>query len=207
MSLEKVFYLSQVMKILNNTDLNFLYLANQFKNYLSRDQITSILTNNILMEKDSFKIILNGAYENYESNNDPINQINRINNAFKNKNTVIVKNLETFNFEINYICKSLGFNTDAHMYISPEGSVGFPLHQDDRSVVITMLYGMKKFYVEDNNILNEFILREGDILFIKQGVYHKAETISSSCHISYGFVNKLYNEYGYSYPVNVDIPI
>jgi ribosomal protein L16 Arg81 hydroxylase len=206
MSLEKVSYLSQVLKELNKTDLNFFYLEKQFETYLSRDEIKSILTNNILIEKDSFKVVLNGVYENYESSNDPLNQISRINTAFENKNTVIVKNLETYNHTINYLCQSLGSNTDAHMYLSPEGSIGFPLHQDDRSVVITLLYGSKKFIVEDNNTLHNFILNQGDILFIRQGIYHKAETLTSSCHISYGFSEKLYNEYGYSYPLNINLP-
>lgn len=169
---------------------------------LSRQQINMILTNLNLIEKNSFKIVAGGMYENHFMNNDPVNEIERIKKSFQDGNTVVVKNLETYNMELDVLCRAIGNNVDAHMYISPKNAVGFPMHEDDRSVFIFMLYGEKLFKVGGDTVL----LEPGDMLYIKQGIKHKAEAIDGSCHISFGLAEVFLDESSISLPIDINLP-
>ena len=169
---------------------------------LSKSTIQDILTNPGLIEINSFKVVTSGMYENFESNNDPLNQINRIKKAFDDGNTVVVKNLETYNLELDWVCKAIGNNVDAHMYISPKDASGFPMHTDDRTVFIFMQYGEKEFYVEDQKI----VLEAGDMLYLKQGVKHKAIATQGSCHLSFGLATNTISELHESLPIPIQLP-
>jgi mannose-6-phosphate isomerase-like protein (cupin superfamily) len=206
---ERVSSLCSFFKKIEKKDYLFKHFSNVFDTYITKKEIQDILTNNILIEKDSFKIVRNGFYQNKDNSirkNDPSYEIPRIKESLKDNCTIVVKNLEMYNEEIHNICSSIGSSVDAHMYISNMGSNGFPLHDDDRSVFITMLYGEKIFYIDSNNKLEEIIVKSGDVLFIKQGVKHKAIASEASCHISYGCADLFYNTYGHSYPIPIDLP-
>lgn len=169
---------------------------------LSINEINNILTDTILIEKNSFKVVRNSMYENYDMNNDPITEIRRVSQAFEEGCTVVAKNLETYNHTLNSVCKAIGYNVDAHMYMSPKDAIGFPYHEDDRSVFIFMLYGEKQFHVGGELIL----LEPGDMLYIKQGVRHRATAVHGSCHISFGLAEQYLSDYSDSLPIQIDLP-
>ena len=189
------------MKEQNRTE-SYWWLEGAASPLVSKQTIKDILTNTGLIELNSFKVVTSGMYENFESNNDPINQINRVKKALEEGNTVVVKNLETYNWDFEWVCKMIGSNVDAHMYISPKGATGFPMHVDDRSVFIVMQYGEKEFNVEGQKI----VLEAGDMLYLKQGVRHRASAIRSSCHISFGLATSRIADLHPSLPIDINLP-
>jgi hypothetical protein len=165
-------------------------------------EISSILTNTNLIERNSFHVIKDGVYENLDRSNDHMSEINRVKEAIESGQSVIVKDLEMWGGEITAACNYLGPQTTAHMYIAPPSSNSFPLHEDDTDVVVAMLYGQKIFYLEDPKVQRELV--SGDFLEIKKGRLHCAEPQGWSCHISFGSPNGSYlNTSTYSYPVEI----
>jgi ribosomal protein L16 Arg81 hydroxylase len=202
MNLAELSSLKQAIRRCKAKGANSYHETGLARPILSRQEINNILTDMILIEKNSFKVVKNSMYENYDMNNDPIDEINRIQQAFNEGNTVVAKNLETYNLTLDLLCQAIGNNVDAHMYMSPKDACGFPLHSDDRSVFIFMLYGEKLFKVEDKDIL----LEAGDMLYIKQGIQHKATAVQASCHISFGLAEQYLCDYSNSLPIPLNLP-
>jgi mannose-6-phosphate isomerase-like protein (cupin superfamily) len=202
MKLVEVSYLKQAIARAKDAGRKYYYETGLPYPILSKQEINEVFTNLVMIEKNSFSVVQDGMYENYEMNNDPVNEINRVNEAFKNDKTVICKNLETYNLMLDFICKSIGNNVDAHMYVSPKNAKGFPYHEDDRSVFIFMLHGEKQFFIEGEVVL----LQPGDMLYIKQGIKHKAAAVQDSCHISFGLCEQYIADYATSLPIDIALP-
>jgi ribosomal protein L16 Arg81 hydroxylase len=202
MNLADLSFLKQSIKRCKREDRDYYYETGLPFPILSRKDINNIYTNLVLIEKNSFKVVSNSMYENYSMDNDPLNEINRIQKAFSDGNTVVAKNLETYNLHLDLVCRTIGNNVDVHMYSSPKDASGFPLHSDDRSVFIFMQYGEKEFFVKDEVVL----LQPGDMLYIKQGVEHKAKATQASCHLSFGLAEHYLCDYATSLPLDVHLP-
>lgn len=124
--------------------------------------------------------------------------------AFKKGNTIALRGLEFRLENIAAIVDGLAYlfgqpSAGANMYLTPPNSQGLTRHYDDHCVFVCQLMGAKKWKVfpvssiilprlyepvysldEADGILNEcnqFLLREGDILYIPRGFPHEACTI------------------------------
>lgn len=163
-------------------------------------EINKILTNQNLIEKNSFYVVKAGAYENFERSNDPLVEIERVSSALRSSETIIVKNLETWNHKLQVACSLLGDQVSAHMYISPDNGTAFDFHEDDSDVIIHMVHGIKGFQFEGKA---SFGLKQGETLHIPMGTRHRAINAGWSCHVSFGIPVKSISESSYSYPVEI----
>jgi len=85
-----------------------------------------------------------------------------------------------------------------NVYISPKaGSKSFPAHADQTENFLFHQYGKVKWTIykefipnKPKEILEEFILDEGDLLYIPQYQFHKVETIGPRILCSVHFTNK-----------------
>ena len=85
-----------------------------------------------------------------------------------------------------------------NVYISPKaGSKSFPAHADQTENFLFHQYGKVKWTIykefvpnKPKEILEEFILDQGDLLYIPQYQYHKVETIGPRILCSIHFTNK-----------------
>jgi len=130
--------------------------------------------------------------------------------------TVIIRDVENLNRRLSELLhefdtRGLTFrNRFINLYFTPANSQGFHTHYDNQEVIITQIFGTKKwstFYPSlecpvdnlDLDIHNtkkpsiEKVLRAGDSLYIPRGIYHHAETVDqSSCHLTFSLIPYTY---------------
>ncbi|WP_277013167.1 cupin domain-containing protein [Flavobacterium lindanitolerans] len=114
----------------------------------------------------------------------------------------------------NDVTKALGHRTGTNIYITPKDSQGFPAHYDTHDVFVLQISGTKKWRIYDvfeelpngemkfdnnfsdtGNVLDEFLLEEGDMLYIPRGMVHDANCDDdSSIHITLGLFGKSWGE-------------
>lgn len=70
-----------------------------------------------------------------------------------------------------------------HLFISPGGSLSFPMHTDPDDVIVTVLEGSKEFIVACETVLVE----AGEFLFIPRETPHMACNVEDSLMLSIGF--------------------
>lgn len=86
------------------------------------------------------------------------------------------------------VCKDLAERhghegyVSAHLFISPKGSLSFPMHKDLDDVYVYMVEGAKTFKTDGD----DFDLVAGDMLHIPRGENHQAINTSDSIMISFG---------------------
>lgn len=161
---------------------------------LNKQNILDVFRASYLYEMNSFHILEKDSktYDQNRVRGSFIQEANNIYNAFSSGHTIIIKNLEFFSEEIKVRCKDIGTNIDVHMYlVPPNGSDSFPYHQDDRDVVVHMLYGEKLFSIkkDNNNESLSHTLQMGEELSIPKGTWHKATPKGGSCLLSFGKVS------------------
>lgn len=133
-----------------------------------------------------------------------MDDILRCEEAFKDGYTIALRGME-FRFEtiadiVDGLVNLFGQpSAGANMYLTPSNSQGLARHYDDHCVFVCQLSGAKKWKVFPrlslllprlydpvdsldktdgvSNECNEFLLREGDILYIPRGFLHEASTI------------------------------
>lgn len=140
--------------------------------------------------------------------------------AFKEGYTIALRGMEFRYEKIAAIANTLASlfgqpSVGANMYLTPPGSQGFTCHYDDHCVFVCQLAGSKQWTVfsplemwlprlydahesqhcsEIENPLavrRQFLLREGDVLYIPRGFLHEARTENdgpdgSSLHLTFG---------------------
>ena len=162
----------------------------KFTTLLSQDDLVNIFCQGYLYEMNSFHVIEKPTktYDTFRSRGSFLDESKFIYSKFKSGHTIIVKNIEYLNDNIKDICYELGPHTNVHLYLVPKNGVtSFEFHQDNRDVLICMVYGRKIFYLKDDkNLTTEYHLGPGDQLSIKKGVWHKAQPIGGSCLLSFG---------------------
>lgn len=127
--------------------------------------------------------------------------------------TLILSGLHEFLPKLSLLCASLvtefGHKFQTNIYITPKQSQGFNVHYDTHDVFILQVKGKKKWRIYKDNPLElpnklqefekgkyehgeldrEFILNEGDILYIPRGIMHDADTLDElSIHITTGLL-------------------
>lgn len=101
---------------------------------------------------------------------------------------VKVESMERYSSALWKACRELGnrFKHDGpvscHLFISPEGSVSFPMHTDLEDVIIYMVSGSKCFEFSHG----QMTLDAGDSIFIPKGTPHRAINIKDSLMLSFG---------------------
>lgn len=127
--------------------------------------------------------------------------------------TLILSGLQEFIPTLGKFCNSLtrevGHKFQTNIYITPKESKGFNVHYDTHDVFVLQLSGTKKWRIYSENpielpnklqefekgkyehgpLVDEFILNEGDLLYIPRGVMHDADTMDeTSMHITLGML-------------------
>lgn len=125
------------------------------------------------------------------------------------KATVVIENLGKTNIEVNKVVRGLnhelGSVWDATLFFTPIASQGFPAHFDLLDFFVLQLHGSKRwrlyespikhasrreFYTmpldyENQKVIDEFHLRQGDLLYLPRGILHGVNTTDElSVHIS-----------------------
>lgn len=176
--------------------------------------ILNMLRNEYLHDMHSHFIVSGeGRYDdtrNFEYGIVP-DRIKRLEEAYNNGHTIVIKEIETWNQKIIDKCASFQAPTNVHLYLSPANATGFGWHTDDRDVFVIIQKGEKLFEVEEpDGTMNNYRLKEGNILFIPYGARHRAvaEAIPS-IHLSFGVWPKnmtINQQYGiFDMPINLNL--
>lgn len=127
--------------------------------------------------------------------------------------TLILSGLHDFIPNLSLFCafllKEFGHRFQTNIYITPKQSQGFNIHYDTHDVFVLQVQGRKKWRLYENNpiklpnkmqdfeadkyspgpLAHEFILEEGDLLYIPRGMMHDADTLDEmSVHITTGML-------------------
>ncbi|CAI9293714.1 unnamed protein product [Lactuca saligna] len=130
-----------------------------------------------------------------------LQDIASVSNAFNNGYTFALRGMEFHFQDFASISEGLAFlfgqpSTGVNMYLTPPNSQGLARHRDDHCVLVCQIQGVKKWKVFPNfgtqlprlysslddcidmmDGCKEYLLREGDILYIPRGFPHEACTI------------------------------
>ena len=136
--------------------------------------------------------------------------INNISRAFNEGNTVIFNNVHLHSRNIALLTRSveasLGFVTNANLYLTPPNAQGLSLHYDTHDVFILQVEGKKHWkiyepwvklpldtmaetipYTYEGEQIQELTLSPGDMLYLPRGMVHMAEaTEETSLHLTLG---------------------
>ena len=136
----------------------------------------------------------------------------RVGRLFAEGATIIYNALQDRDEPIRQLCAQLAertsMRTQANIYLTPPVNQGFQAHWDTHDVYILQIEGQKKWriyetrkdfalphqrfkpdQIEPGEVEQEFILRQGELLYIPRGVMHSAESIDSvSLHVTIGII-------------------
>lgn len=70
-----------------------------------------------------------------------------------------------------------------HLFYNQHGGFSFPEHTDDTNVILYIVKGLKKVYVDGNPIL----IKEKQIISIPKGVKHKVDSSPDTWALSIGY--------------------
>jgi mannose-6-phosphate isomerase-like protein (cupin superfamily) len=73
--------------------------------------------------------------------------------------------------------------TDVHLFYNQYGGFSFPEHADDTNVLLYVVKGTKKVYVDNHLIL----VKEEQAIFIPKRVKHKVDSSENTWALSIGF--------------------
>ena len=173
------------------TEVFSKYRENQNSKLMEDHEIYEMLRNEYLHDLHSHFIVSGeGTYDDTRSFEFGIvpERIKRLEEAFLNGQTIVIKEIETWNEKIIEKCSSFKVATNVHLYLSPSGATGFGWHTDDRDVYVVLQKGEKIFEVEEpDGTISSYLLKEGSELFIPYGARHRARaTEQASIHLSFG---------------------
>jgi hypothetical protein len=109
--------------------------------------------------------------------------------------TCILHNAESRDYELHRICHEAESNhrvpINCNVYLTPIGEKAFPPHTDPHDVLIVQIAGAKRWHImHEGDIVTEYTMRKGNVLFVPSGVQHNAVTIDSedpfSLHLTFG---------------------
>lgn len=150
--------------------------------------------------------------QDYVNRNGSLN-INRVYNAYRQGNTIILEGLherwKSISIFSRYLESFLNHPVNVNMYLTPKDSQGFSPHFDTHDVFILQIEGAKRWRIYDSFLclplpmmdesqqfipkdklcapLYEVVLNAGDLLYIPRGYVHEALTSEcSSLHLTVG---------------------
>lgn len=151
-------------------------------------------------------------FEDYTFKEDRFIDPLRVARLFSEGATVIFRSLQNRHQPIQHLCNALSkqatIQTQANIYLTPPESQGFDIHWDTHDVFIIQIEGSKTWRMYDGGItlpiksqrydsdqyspgeiIDEFVLNAGEVLYIPRGVMHAAASTSdTSLHITLGFL-------------------
>lgn len=189
--------------------------SDRFSDILSFETLDSVLGQHAL-DSNSLRVV-NSEKEfdvsQYTWNRGKVDAI-KVAKFFAEGATIIFNHLQNHVSELNELCNNISTDinrkTQTNIYLTPANSQGFKTHWDTHDVFIMQVEGSKvwKIYkehfkfpfdpdkhgfepgvIDANNIIDEFVLNAGDILYIPRGIMHSASsTDSKSLHITFGIM-------------------
>lgn len=132
--------------------------------------------------------------------------ITNLMSAYKQGDTIILNDLQTKWKPLAFLCRDIeklfNFWVNINLYLTPPKSQGLSAHFDTQEIFILQLEGTKRWFLynkRDSKSLEtnstdllcgnsqEYNLEPGDMLYIPEGVIHKAETEHNrSMHLTVG---------------------
>ncbi|MFD2565303.1 cupin domain-containing protein [Aquimarina rubra] len=143
----------------------------------------------------------------------------KFSNAFENGSTLVMSGLQNKIYSLRKLTNELEtffkHRVQTNIYLTPKKSQGFSTHYDTHDVFIFQFEGSKHWRIYDQpvpladkttpfdketfvpgNIIDEFTLEEGDVLYIPRGIVHDAYcTHQNSGHITTGIIGKTWAEH------------
>ena len=156
--------------------------------------ISEMFRNRLLLERESFFVLDKNTKEVDSSIYlaDYKLEAKALLEKFKDKNVIVVKNLEAYNKEIENICNKLSSNTkyhtNLHMYLTPGYGESFKTHKDDRHIYIKMLYGEKIIVCKESGVDKSYHLKKNNWMHIPFGLEHRAVNCGPAISLSFGVV-------------------
>jgi ribosomal protein L16 Arg81 hydroxylase len=144
--------------------------------------------------------------------------LERILTDMRDGHTLILDGVQNHDTKLGQMCRMLGQETgcwyQANTYLTPPNGKGFTPHWDNHDVFVMQVLGRKHWKVEKNRrVLPEretaieaegrelrgeiydFILEQGDVIYIPRGFVHAAECGSeSSLHITLGVYPRTWDD-------------
>lgn len=202
-----------VLIMFNRIDQRKSYLKSGAKPLISESDVTEILQNSYLHDlKSHFIVSKDGSYDDRDMFVFGIapDRIKLLSTAYNQGLTILVKDLENWNQDIQAKCRAFGFSTNTHMYLSPAKGTGFAWHTDDRDVYVFLQKGEKHFEIEEwDGEISSYTLTAGSELFIPYGAKHRAKSEAASIHLSFGVwpegcsIQRLYESF--NFPLNIGL--
>jgi 50S ribosomal protein L16 3-hydroxylase len=181
------------------------YKASPFCNLINWQLISEILP-----QHDNCWLVRNGRLSQKDA--DGKLTLNQAKDAFKNGETLLIRNSEKAHQQINTIAQDFRdlFKApiDVQIYCTPGGHEGFDWHYDLEDVFVIQSVGEKEFYLRKNKFkIGKSVvlpkttaelallcdgpeirctLKAGDWLYIPAGYWHKARALTDSFHFSVG---------------------
>jgi hypothetical protein len=164
---------------------------------LTKDEINSLIYDYDLYLSKSFYIINKERKEYNEDNHSPdfMSHIQKLEKASGEGCTIIVKNMERYNSQIQETAEELAPGTDVHLYLvfAEESGDSFNWHRDDKPVWIKMIYGEKFFSIrsraKETVFIDSYKVKENGYLYIGLRE-HRAEPMGPSAMLSFGLPNQ-----------------
>jgi mannose-6-phosphate isomerase-like protein (cupin superfamily) len=118
----------------------------------------------------------------------------RVATEFRSGATVVLQSLHRTHPRVSdfvaVLERDISHTVQANAYLTPPNSAGLTPHRDEHGVLVIQLAGCKRWAVEG---LGEFIVSEGDCLYIPGGTTHSAATADvASLHLTLGIMTVTY---------------
>lgn len=203
--------------ILNNIKNNTPFFIKQLApNLFSWQELENLLNLSPFINTDRLKYIDDTVYTWKHVpgwSTDPTSYPPELLDVIIRKSVCYIIDCSRVNKKINSMCKQLedikSYPTDAHIYFSlfePNTDLsGFKRHNDTQDNVIVGSEGRLKILVWDKEEPNEYILSNGDAVYIPAGVDH--QIIPLTARISISFAMSVGNTISYSRKwIKIDSP-
>ena len=126
--------------------------------------------------------------------------------------TIILRALEQWHRELGQLCRAatheFGTRSQVNVYATPPGNRSTPPHWDTHDLFILQIHGEKLWNLYENPddplpleserfrgdvykagpLIQEVLLRPGDVLYLPRGTIHEPQADSYSIHVSLGIV-------------------
>lgn len=139
--------------------------------------------------------------------------------AFAEGSTLVMSGLQEKIYSLRKFSNTLesifGHKFQTNIYLTPKNSQGFPPHYDTHDVFVMQIEGEKSWRIYENTlyladtstqfvkgsrepgaIVDEFVMKPGDTLYIPRGVMHDANTTdTNSLHVTTGLLGRTWAEH------------
>jgi mannose-6-phosphate isomerase-like protein (cupin superfamily) len=105
--------------------------------------------------------------------------------TYKDMPHIKIEGLEDKSFH-SKILKDFKLNhkvNSVHLFYNQYGGFSFPEHEDDTNVILYIVKGSKKIYIDKHPVL----VKEEQAVFIPKGLKHKVDSLPNTWALSIGF--------------------